>query len=170
MKKDRVHSDLFFTMILFFLLSLPSFSAWAIHPVDGTGKMDHPTIALPDGVLTPSVSFNIYRDLMEGYNLFVETKAFNITVPMRGTADSIENILQGHAHLYINGDKKMRVYGDKIHIPLKWLKDGINSITLSINNHQHETFTLDNKEIQSTMIINTRDESSFIKSQFHWPK
>lgn len=152
---------------------LLSISSYAGHPAAGdTVKMEHPSQPIPEQAMVPSISFKLMPDMMDGYNLILKTNHFNILPPLMGEADLLEKngaqILQGHAHLYINGEKMMRLYGENIHIPANWINRGINSITVSVNNHMHGTFTQEDREIQSTLIIDTNADQ-LIKSQYQWP-
>lgn len=116
---------------------------------------------------------------MDGFNLILALRNFNVTAPPRNVpADNSSDVsnnkkitLPGHMHLYINGEKRSRIYGEFFHLPASWLKMGINSITVSLNNHNHGTFTFEDKEIQSTVILDTREVSDqkLVKSLYSWP-
>lgn len=158
---------------LFGLLCLVSLEALSGHPAEGgMVEMEHPSEPLPNGALTPTISFEISSDSMDGYNLVLTTSNFNLVAPLEGVAEYIEQrdglLMQGHIHLYINGKKMMRVYGHAVHVPASWTKAGINSITLSVNNHRHGTFTFMEKEVQSTLIIDTNTDG-LVKSAYRWP-
>lgn len=149
--------------------------ASAGHPADGgLAEMAHPTVPLAENVLVPSVTFNVSTDSMDGYNLVLQIFDFQMTVPLDGIEDisatSNGLVMRGHLHLYINGKKMMRVYANAIHVPKSWMNEGINTITLSMNNHQHGTFTHQDKEVQSTVIIDTRSQDKLVKSIYNWPK
>lgn len=148
--------------------------AYAGHPANGgLAEMVHPVEPLSANVLVPSVRFKIIEDSMDGYNVVIELDNFNMTVPLGDAADSLTTnegeMMSGHLHLYINGGKMMRVYGPAIHVPASWLNAGINTVTLSVNNHRHGTFTHEDKEVQSTAIIDTRSKDKLVKTMYSWP-
>lgn len=136
-------------------------------------EMAHPAMPLPEGALVPEIRFEILPDMMDGYNLLIETKNFAPEIPAASAAASSPEEgglrMRGHIHLYVNGQKKMRIYGDKTHLPVEWLNPGINSITLSVNNHMHGTFTYLDREIQSTIVIDGNAEE-LVRSVYSWPK
>lgn len=145
------------------------------HPTDGgLVEMAHPTEPLAENVLVPSVSFSVSADSMDGYNLILHLHNFHVTVPLDGAEDIISTangfVMSGHLHLYLNGKKMMRVYGNAVHVPKSWVDDGINTITLSINNHQHGTFTYQDNEVQSTIIFDAREQDNLVKSVYSWPR
>jgi len=144
------------------------------HPANGgLAEMAHPMEPLSVNVQVPSVRFKIIEDSMDGYNVVIELDDFNMMVPLEDAADSLTTregtIMSGHLHLYINSEKMMRVYGPAIHVPASWLNEGINTVTLSVNNHRHGTFTHQGIEVQSTAIINTRSKDRLVKTMYNWP-
>ena len=147
----------------------------AIHPSgEGSdGGMEHPSQPIPDNVLLPQIQLELKPDNMDGFNLLIQLQHFRLVPPLGNEKnlvplDKNQNILQGHIHLFVNGKKKMRVYGEAVHIPSNWLEEGVNSLSASINNHQHGTYTFQGKEIQSTLLISPNNEP-FIKNKYHWP-
>ena len=164
----------FIRLVVVCLLGYFFCTAYAGHPANGgLAEMAHPVEPLAENVLVPSVRFNITEDSMDGYNIIMELDNFNLTAPLDGAADSLTTsageMMSGHLHLYINGEKMMRVYGPAIHVPASWLKEGINTVTLSVNNHLHGTFTYQDKEVQSTAIIDTRSKDKLVKTMYNWP-
>jgi len=81
----------------------------------------------------PAVSATLTPDAVSGYNLHIETSHFALVPPATEPNDSQG---EGHAHLYVNGEKIARVYGHWFHIAS--LPKGKNTITVSLNGHDHE--------------------------------
>ncbi len=130
--------------------------AMAGHPTrDGGVEMDHGTIEVPSGAPLPGIKLSLFQDDMSGYNLQIKVKAFVIRPPIPQKAKHYP-ILEGHAHLFINGVKIQRVYGEYVHLPAALFNEGINTITVSLNNHKHATWTATAVEIQSTLTIDRR--------------
>lgn len=174
MSKKAIAVTGFIRLVVVCLLGYFSCTAFAGHPANGgLVEMAHPVEPLAENVLVPSVRFDITEDSMDGYNITMELDDFNMTAPLYGTADSLTTsageMMSGHLHLYINGEKMMRVYGPAVHVPASWLKEGINTVTLSVNNHRHGTFTHQDKEVQSTAIIDTRSKDKLVKTMYNWP-
>ncbi|WP_426359440.1 hypothetical protein ACPUVO_04125 [Pseudocolwellia sp. HL-MZ19] len=130
-----------------------------------TMTMDHShlPIAVPSDVKTPAISLEIYEDAMSGYNLHIKTQHYNLTPPPLGVLSMADlmsvsinkktGFVEGHAHLYINGIKIQRVYGADLHIPAKHFKSGINTVSVTLNNHGHMFWTAQDKKIVSTLYI-----------------
>ncbi len=129
--------------------------------------MDHSHIpvAVPKGAPAPQLSASLTRDVMSGYNLNLRIANYDMTPPPIGVA--MENLMapvrnaetgfvQGHAHLYINGEKIQRVYGNNVHIPASRLKTGMNQMNITINNHAHMFWTYDDKKIITSIFVNTQ--------------
>lgn len=99
----------------------------------------------------PQIAINIYRDPIDGVNLHIELERYRIESPsLPGDSQS----LSGHAHLFINGVKKQRLYARDAHIPASWLKPGVNQIAVSLNSHQHENWTINGREIVASVFFN----------------
>lgn len=81
----------------------------------------------------PGVTAKLIPDALAGYNLHIQTSHFNLVPPATEDTDSMG---EGHAHLYVNGEKIARVYGHWFHISS--LPKGENTITVSLNAHGHE--------------------------------
>lgn len=128
------------------------------------GEMDHSHIpvAVPDGTPIPSLSIQVKRDWMSGLNLTLLTENYSLVPPREGLSmavlmqpsiDPESGIAEGHAHLYINGEKVQRIYGDHVHLPETLFKPGLNQINVSINNHGHMYWTTDNRQILATLYV-----------------
>ncbi|MEM9178189.1 MAG: hypothetical protein AAGA89_00695 [Pseudomonadota bacterium] len=127
--------------------------------------MDHSHIpvALPEGVPIPTLSISVSRDWMAGLNLELHTENYEMTIPpsglemnelMQPSLDAETGIAEGHAHLYINGEKIQRIYGHDLHLPATLFKPGLNQINVSINNHGHMYWTANGRQILATLYVN----------------
>lgn len=127
----------------------------------------HMPIELPEHALKIALSISVERDSMSGYNLTIHTQNYHFSPPpvdmtmmdmMSADIDPLTHSAIGHAHLYVNGDKIQRVYGKFVHLPANLFKDGINSISISLNNHGHMYWTIDDKQVIATLFINEQLE------------
>lgn len=128
----------------------------------------HMPIAVPNDAPTPALSLALIKDSMSGYNLILDTQRYDLSVPpagkmnmqqmMTATINPNNGFLQGHAHLYINGVKIQRIYGHALHLPSSLFKRGINTISVTLNNHGHMYWTAQGKKIVATLYINDESE------------
>ena len=134
-----------------------------------SANMDHShlPVALPDGVPVPTLSINVSRDWMSGLNLELHTENYEMTVPPVGLAmdelmapslQAESGIAEGHAHLYINGEKFQRIYGHHLHLPAPLFKPGLNQINVSINTHGHMYWTAGGRQVLATLYVNLDDD------------
>ncbi len=124
----------------------------------------HTPVSLPKDSLTPKLTISLSPDSMSGYNLHLEIAQFQLESPLN-MGNAPKNTVEGHAHLYINGEKIQRVYGNDVHIPGKHFKEGMNQINVTLNNHDHKAWQKDGKEIISSVFINTEKET-LVSHQF----
>lgn len=131
--------------------------------------MDHShlPIAAPTGAPAPALSLQLSPDAMSGYNLRLILENFSMMPPPFGLSDMADmmrdstdknGVIEGHAHLYINGTKIQRLYGRDAHLPANLFRSGINQITVSINNHGHMYWTFDERQVLATLFINPASE------------
>jgi hypothetical protein len=133
-----------------------SFSSLALVNADTKHHQDHhhQKMEIPAGQPVPSVDLIVHKDKKKGWNL--EAKVTNF----RFAPESINNKSlpgEGHAHLYINGQKITRLYSSWYY--LENLKPGENKITVSLNANSHEQLVHNGKMITDTEIIDVPKES-----------
>ncbi|MGI9492812.1 MAG: hypothetical protein ACR2QF_10475 [Geminicoccaceae bacterium] len=73
-------------------------------------------------------------DIAGGYNIHVITENFRFSPE---NIDKATDAIEGHAHLYVNGTKKSRLYGPWFHLPEAWLQPGENIVRVTLNDNQH---------------------------------
>ena len=79
----------------------------------GTGQHDHDQmIDLPDGANAPKLGLKLHAEA-GGWNLQVLTQNFQFSPENVNTAH-VEG--EGHAHVYVDGNKIARIYGPWFHI------------------------------------------------------
>lgn len=142
------------------LFAQPSTSKSESQPMEHA----HSMIQIPEAVALPGMSLSLDRDKMSGFNLQIETQNFELEPPeLAGCCD--EKVLEGHAHIFINGVKIYRAYSPYIHLPADLFLPGINQIMVSLNDHEHNTWSLGSKMLMSTLVIDTTQEQ-FLKHRF----
>jgi hypothetical protein len=96
----------------------------------------------------PSLDLVVYDDPVNGWNLQLITENFDFA-PEQINGDSIIN--EGHAHLYINGEKVMRIYSNWHHLPR--LEPGTHEVTVTLNANGHEDLIYQGEPIADTVMI-----------------
>lgn len=110
----------------------------------------HPLINVKDDLPQPSVQHLVLPDSKDGYNIQILTQNFAFT-PARINDDNRDN--EGHAHIYINGEKIARVYGHWYHVPSSLLQTGMNVISVTLNANDHSEWAIDNVPITSNVRV-----------------
>lgn len=130
----------------------------------GTGTADegsehtHPILNVKADVPQPTITHLIYPDKKDGYNIQILTQNFSFT-PARINGDVKDN--EGHAHLYLNGEKIARLYSHWYHIPSSMLATGMNYMTVTLNANDHSEWAINNVPISSTVRVVKPDTRSY---------
>lgn len=124
----------------------------------------HLPIDVPSQAKPLALSLSLAKDAMSGVNLTITTEHYHFALPpsemtmqamMSPAYHPISGFLAGHAHLYINGDKVQRLYGQHVHLPEHFFKQGINTISVTLNNHGHMQWQQKQKAVVSTLYVNS---------------
>lgn len=111
----------------------------------------HAAVPVDPDLPIPSVTMLVFPDAMDGYNVQILTQNFEFT-PAAINTDVVPN--QGHAHIYINGQKIARVYGHWYHLPSALFTQEVSAVTVSLNANDHGTWALpDGSLIISTVPV-----------------
>lgn len=134
-------------------------------PWKGAKMMDHSHLQLqvPDGTPIPLLSLEKFGDAMSGINVRMLLKNYAMMPPppdmlemselMSATLDPKTGFVEGHAHLYINGEKISRVYNDVIHVPGDLFRPGVNQVTVTLNNHGHMQWAVKTRKVLATLFV-----------------
>ncbi|MGL5133702.1 MAG: hypothetical protein ACRC78_14345 [Planktothrix sp.] len=145
-----------FSLLLGTVLS--SLTGWGLSSVEAHESQHNPSsphhkmIAIPPGQPIPSVDLVVHPDTRQGWNLELKLTNFKLT-PEKANQPS-DSYQEGHAHLYINGKKVTRLYGNWYY--LAELPPGRHEVRVSLNGNGHETFGVENQEIGDTEIIEVK--------------
>lgn len=105
---------------------------------------------LPAGGDAPGVTLRVIKDPMAGWNLHVTPQNFRFAPENASSADVPG---EGHAHVYINGEKLGRLYADWIHLPS--LPAGDVEIKVSLNGNSHSPLLVEGVPVEATLIVKT---------------
>lgn len=146
--KIRVIGLLLCSVISAALISFQTSASMEIH--------QHKARDIGDETPVPKIQISVFEDAMDGINVHVEVENYVLNAPdiAVNPNEPVENgTLQGHAHVFVNTQKMRRLYGNDIHIPAKWLKDGVNQVAISLNSHAHENWMSDGHNIVSSVFF-----------------
>lgn len=99
--------------------------------------MDHDDYNIPrDAVNIPTIELKVVPDAKSGYNINVITTNFEFSPEnVNNGADSYN---EGHAHVYVNGVKIMRLYSDWFNLPATELAKDLNTLSVELNTNNHK--------------------------------
>lgn len=112
------------------------------------GDHHHMPMEVPEGQPVPSVQLSVLDDPVNGWNLVLDIENFQFAPEQVNQSSSAS---EGHAHLYINGEKIMRIYSSWHHLPS--LEPGTNEVMVTLNANGHEALTHNGEAIADTVVV-----------------
>lgn len=98
---------------------------------------------------TPTLAVTIVADPASGWNLHLEVANFRFA-PEHAGQSAVDG--EGHAHIYVNGTKLARIYGDWYHIAS--LPKGAVNIEVGLYSNDHKALATNGTAISQTVVIN----------------
>lgn len=112
-----------------------------------TSMGDHESIDVT-GDTAPTVLIKVTKDAKSGWNVHVDTTNFRFAPEHAGQ----ENIAgEGHAHLYVDGQKVSRLYGPDYHYDEKLT--GEHTFRVALNGNNHAEYRADGKPVVAEVTI-----------------
>lgn len=112
------------------------------------GAHSHGMLAVDDWPVKPAITAIIQKDPVGGWNLNLQTKNFTYNAAAAG----LENKQgEGHAHIYVNGAKLARIYGDWFHIGA--LPKGHNMISVTLNANDHSSLMHNGVMLEDKLMV-----------------
>lgn len=108
----------------------------------------HKQLEISANQAPPTIELVVHPDQVQGWNLELKVDNFNFA-PTRVNAPSTAS--EGHAHLYINGKKVTRLYGNWYYLPE--LPAGDNTLKVTLNSNGHESLVHRGQPISDTEVI-----------------
>lgn len=96
----------------------------------------------------PSVSLKAERDPMGGWNLRIDTPGFRFA-PEHVNQANVAG--EGHAHLYVDGVKRARLYAPWFHVDA--LGAGEHKLRVTLNANSHQELYSGGKPIQAEIVV-----------------
>ena len=135
------------------LVIIAGIAAWPQEPfLPAVDHSQHPMIEVDDAEPTPSMRIHMDADSMDGFNIFLETQNFRFTPQ---SVDTLPVSNEGHAHLYVNGEKVARMYSPWHHLSSKLLRDGINRLEVEFSTNDHSVWAVAGVPIGADVLIDT---------------
>lgn len=94
-------------------------------------------LAIEPGTNAPTVEISVVPDTVGGWNLNIQTTRFRFSAERAGAAH-VDG--EGHAHVYVNGEKIARAYSEWFHIDE--LPAGRVEIEVVLNSNDHRALTV----------------------------
>lgn len=111
---------------------------------------------------TPTVSAEAVHDPAGGFNLRISVENFTID-GAKASRDPVDG--EGHAHLYIDGDKVTRIYEEWTQIT--GLDVGRHEISVALVANDHAPLTHDGSPIRTTFTLDVTEESLADSGEHH---
>ncbi len=105
-------------------------------------------LSLPEGSGAPGIRINATPDPVSGWNLEIVTDGFRFA-PERAGMDHVPG--EGHAHVYVDGEKIARQYGSWLHI--SGLAPGAHVIAVTLNANDHRLLAVGGKPLRAETTI-----------------
>jgi|GEM_PF-2690409 len=96
----------------------------------------------------PDLEIAMTEDAVSGWNLQISTTDFRFT-PYNVGGDHVPG--EGHAHIYINGEKRARIYGPWFHVDP--LPKGRHDIEVTLNSNTHAEYFDGERRVSRKTII-----------------
>ncbi|WDE13807.1 hypothetical protein [Thalassomonas haliotis] len=130
------------------------------------GMMDHShePVAIPVNLPVPKLEVVLYKDDKSGFNLHIQLADFQLEAPEFASEKPLSYV-QGHAHLFINGQKIQRIYGQYLHLPGTLFKPGINQVMVTLNNHDHKIWSRGKKQVVASVFLDA-GKAQFVQHSF----
>jgi hypothetical protein len=109
---------------------------------------DHTEMIEVETDFAPFVDLQVIALDDGGYNVHVQTLNFVFT-PQHVGKDAVEG--EGHAHLYIDGEKVARIYGEWFY--LASLPEDAEMISVSLLSNNHQPLAVEGEEIADMVIV-----------------
>ena len=113
---------------------------------DGHGDHDAPLELAAD--VAPNIEIMVMPDPVSGFNLHVITDGFAFA-PRAAGMGHVDG--EGHAHVYVNGTKISRLYGEWMHIAA--LPSGEVEVEVTLNANDHRTLILQGQPISARTVV-----------------
>lgn len=118
--------------------------------MDGKEEMNHShEMFMVKKDEAPTIALSVEEDAKSGWNVKIDTTKFIFT-PDDVNGDNV--VGEGHAHLYVDGEKVARLYGPYFHYDETF--EGAKTFKVTLNANDHSEYVLDGEVIAATKEVN----------------
>ncbi|MEO9525809.1 hypothetical protein [Roseibium sp.] len=115
---------------------------------DMSGHTHDELVSVPAGPGAPSVKIAVTPDPASGFNLHIMTENFTFA-PEHASQEHVPG--EGHAHVYVNGEKVTRHYGPWLHLPA--LPEGEAVVEVTLNTNDHKMLAVGDKPLKASLKV-----------------
>lgn len=123
----------------------------------GSSHGHHEMVEVPAGAAAPTVDFTVHEDPKSGYNIEITTTNFRFAPQNASTAHVFG---EGHAHIYVDGKKINRVYGNWYYLA-DIGGEGEHEIRVELSANNHSTYAQNGEMIDVTKTVTVEPEAKF---------
>jgi len=98
----------------------------------------------------PTVAIAVTPDKMGGFNLQTTTDNFT-WAPQHASGEAVPG--EGHAHVYVDGEKVTRVYGEWHFIGPMVMEPGKHEVTVTLNGNDHNQYSAEGEPVEATVTV-----------------
>ena len=131
-------------------------------PGDGHSHGHDDVLDVADADAIPSIDLAVFEDPKSGWNLQVSVENFAIT-PEAASTDHVDG--QGHMHIYVDGQKLTRLYGEWWH--LSALPEGDHEVMVELSANDHRAYTVGGEPIVAITTISVSADQATDASHDH---
>lgn len=144
-----VNVALFFALLLA-PYALLAWNAYEAHVAEARQQL----YDVPTGQPLPTVDLDVRPDAGGGYLVHVRAEGFRFSTAshahgegMRGAAGATG---EGHAHLYVDGEKVARMYAPVHHLELP---PGVHTVTVALSTADHLLYAVDGEAVRAERVV-----------------
>lgn len=106
-------------------------------------------LSVAEGPTAPRLDISLRPDPSSGWNLHIKTENFRFAPEHASTAHVAG---EGHAHVYVNGEKIARQYGSWLHLP--FLPEGEAVVEVTLTTNDHRILAVGGKPLRASAAVN----------------
>ena len=131
---------------------------------NGSPHVHGSSVEVAEGVPVPTIEIDVSEDRVEGWNLRIITTDFEI-VPENVSTAHIDG--EGHMHLYIDGEKVSRLYGEWHYISEHTTGAGRHDVRVELSSNNHSALAVNGRIIDATAEIfqDRRTNQSLVRDE-----
>lgn len=123
----------------------------------GSAHMHDMLYEVPAGVAVPTLAMTVHEDPKSGYNIELTTTNFTFA-PEHASTEAVAG--EGHAHIYVDGVKINRVYGNWYHLGTVG-GVGEHEVRVELSANDHSAYAHNGEKIEAITTVVVEPEAAF---------